>query len=312
MLEAPRVYAEPSAGSGDRPDLVVVGAASRDVTSDDSRGWRVGGPATYCSLAAARLGVRVGCLLGVDAAASRAPELLLLEQAGVDLRRIPLQSGPVFENIERDGHRRQRWLSKSGAMKVADLPDEWRGSRAWLLVPVAGELGEDWADVPDEGSAVGLGWQGMLREFAEGGWVERVDPEPSELLRAAGLVCASVDDLAPLWELERLRPLAPRAIIVLTAGDRGGVVLRDGDVARYRAITANRNVDPTGAGDVFLAGLMAVWLLTGEPVTSRALRFAAAASSCAIEGAGLTGVPTGAQVATRLRARDAAGLRDGT
>jgi sugar/nucleoside kinase (ribokinase family) len=59
-------------------------------------------------------------------------------------------------------------------------------------------------------------------------------------------------------------------------------------------------MDPTGAGDVFLAALMVAWLLTGELATARALRFAAAAGSCAVEGAGLVGVPTRVQVAARL------------
>ena len=49
---------------------MVVGAASRDLTTDDPRGWRLGGSAAYCSLAAASLGLRVGCLLGVDAEAA--------------------------------------------------------------------------------------------------------------------------------------------------------------------------------------------------------------------------------------------------
>ena len=52
---------------------------------------------------------------------------------------------------------------------------------------------------------------------------------------------------------------------------------------------------------MFLAALMAAWLRYGELATSRALRFAAAAGSCAVEGAGLAGVPTEAQVIARLR-----------
>ena len=256
---------------------------------------------TYCSLAAARLGLRVGCLLGVDGEAADADELGLLREAGVELRLVRLDHGPVFENLVTDGHRSQRWLSKSDEIPVAALPSGWLGVRGWLLVPVAGEVGADWAGIPGSVARVAVGPQGLLREFADDGSVKRVDPGPSPLLRAAGLVCASLDDLSPGTELGRLGPLAPEAAIVLTAGDRGGVALHGGGLITYRAVAANRVVDSTGAGDVFLAALMAAWLVTGELATSRALRFAAAAGSCAVEGVGLAGVPTRAQVAERLR-----------
>ena len=176
----------------------------------------------------------------------------------------------------------------------------WLGARGWLLVPVAGEVGPGWAEVPSPGVPLAVGPQGMLREFAADGSVRRVEPAPSPVLRAAGLLCASLDDLNPGTTLESLRAIAPQASIVLTAGDGGGVALRSGGHLRYPAVAANDAVDPTGAGDVFLAALMVAWLVTGEPATARALRFAAAAGSCAVEGVGLAGVPTRAQVAERL------------
>jgi sugar/nucleoside kinase (ribokinase family) len=296
-VEAPRVY--PSQ-SGAPLDLVIVGAASRDVTSDDARGWRLGGSATYCSLTAARLGLRVGCVLGVDSAASKATELLLLEESGVDLRRVLLDRGPVFENLESNGHRRQHWLSKCSVIPTAALPREWQGVHGWLLTPVAGELSEEWSSAPRPGAAIAIGWQGMLREFARDGWVRRAAPEASPLLEAAGLVLASVDDLPAGTALSELRTLAPLATIVLTASHRGGVVIRKSGMARYPAIQATTVVDPTGSGDVFLAALMVAWLLRGELATSRALRFAAAAASCAVEGMGLAAVPTRGLVAARL------------
>lgn len=296
-------------------DLVVVGATSRDVTADDPRGWRLGGAVAYASLTAARLGLRVGCVIGVDGPASDASELALLEAAGVTMRRISLERGPVFENIERDGHRRQRWLSPSDLMPVEALPNAWRGTRGWLLGPVAGELGGEWAEVaaarPD--ACVAVGWQGLLREFAGDGFVRRVDPRPSSLVEAAGLVCASVDDLAPNVSIAELGRLAPQAATVLTAGDRGGIAIRGGmgersaRFVRYSAIPTREVVDATGAGDVFLAALMAAWLVAGELATSRALRFAAAAGSCAVEGAGIAGVPTAAQMIKRLKSLGGSG-----
>jgi hypothetical protein len=244
----------------------------------------------------------------VDEKASTAVEVAMLEAAGVTVRLAKLERGPVFENIERDGHRRQRWLSKSDLVPPASLPAEWRRSCGWLLGPVAGELGDEWASVPEAGALVGLGWQGMLREFSDDGWVRRVAPTACRLTRAAGLVSASVDDFAPGTALEDLRLVAPSAVVVLTAGADGGSALAGRKKVTYAAMPAPTVVDPTGAGDVFLAALMAAWLLTGELATARTLRFAAAAGSCAVEGVGLYGVPDRAQVGARLGiSRPAAG-----
>ena len=301
MLKERRVYRSTSAYTDATPDLVVVGAASRDMTPDDPRGWRLGGSATYCALTAARLGLRVGCLIGVDAEAALADELVLLETAGVALERVGLARGPVFENLESGGHRRQRWLSRSDAIPTAALPDEWRHAPGWLLVPVAGEVGPDWAVVPGVGVAVGVGWQGLVREFTDDGWVDRVDPRQSPLLDVAALVVASLDDLGGSVSLSEVMSLAPAAAIVLTAGKGGGLAVLYGKLSRYRAAVAPNPVDPTGAGDVFLAALMTAWLLTGELATARGLRFAAAAASCVVEGIGLSGVPTAVEAAARVR-----------
>jgi sugar/nucleoside kinase (ribokinase family) len=321
MLEARRVYAGPPIGPGESevssteatagaetPDLVVAGAASRDLAGGDPRGWRLGGAATYCSLAAARLGLHVGCLLGVDDTAASAEELELLLRAGVRLRRVLLKRGPVFENIDAAGHRRQRWLSESDHLPVASLPAEWRGAGGWLLVPVAGELADDWAAAGAADARIGVGWQGLLRDFGADGWVERAEPAASPLLGRAGLACASVDDLSPDGGLAELRRLVGPATLVLTAGSGGGMAFQGPHLVRYPALAAEAVADPTGAGDVFLAALMTAWLTTGELATPRALRFAAAAGALAVEGVGLAGVPTKAAVASRLSG-DTAGDR---
>ena len=62
-------------------------------------------------------------------------------------------------------------------------------------------------------------------------------------------------------------------------------------------------MDPTGAGDVFLAAYVAGRLLVGAEDRPRlALWLAAAAAACSIEATGLRGVPGLATIAARLRA----------
>jgi sugar/nucleoside kinase (ribokinase family) len=282
-----------------RPTVLVVGAASRDVTPEDPRGWRLGGAVTYGALTLARFGVPVRALVGVDAEAAGAEELDLLRGGGVDVALVPLARGPVFENLETSTGRRQRCLSVADPIRSSALPEAWRAPGAMLLGPVAGELDQGWASI---GAAhVALGWQGLLRRVVAGADVERVEPTPHPLLAAADLVGVSVDDVDAPARLSNLVDLVrPGATLVVTRGDRGGTALVSRRPARsilraYPAIPSNGVIDSTGAGDVFLAALVATAIdgaRLGAIGLGDRLRFAAAAGSIAVEGRGLLGVPT--------------------
>jgi sugar/nucleoside kinase (ribokinase family) len=281
-----------------RPTVLVVGAASRDVTTSDARGWRLGGAVTYASLMLARLGLQVRALVGADREAAQASELDALREAGVDLTLARLAQGPVFENIEHPGGRHQRCLSVADSIDPATLPGEWRANDAVLLGPVAAELSPVWASI--SAPIVALGWQGLLRRLVAGADVERVAPRPDPLLARADLVGVSVDDVGPVRLRDLVDLVRPGATLAVTRGDRGGTVLVSRRPARsilhaYPAIPSNGAIDPTGAGDVFLAALVAtavdgVRLGVGD-LTAR-LAFSAAAGSLTVERPGIEGVPT--------------------
>lgn len=282
-----------------RPTVLVVGAASRDLAAADPRGWRLGGAVTYGSLTLARLGLGVRALVGADAEAATASELDLLRAAGIEVGVVRLKRGPVFENIDQPAGRRQRCLSVADTLDMTALPTDWRTNDAVFLGPVAGELGPDWAALTSP--LVALGWQGLLRRLTAGADVERLPPSPEPLLAVADLVGVSVDDLDPGARLSDLVDLVrPGATLVVTRGDRGGTALISRRPARsilrtYPAIPSNGVTDPTGAGDVFLAALVATAIdgarLDVEDLAAR-LTFAAAAASLAVERPGIAGVPT--------------------
>lgn len=295
------------------PDVVVVGAAARDIAPGDPRGWRLGGGVTFGALAMARLGIRTGVVIGLDPLARDAHELKLLEDAGAQVIRVPLDKGPVFNNEERPTGRVQTCLSVSDPVPTDALPPAWRAAPAWLLAPVAAEVPDAWADVPRPDACVAFGWQGILRHLFAGERVWPIDPGPSPLLLRADLVGVSRHDLPHgLQMAEVARWLGSPCELLITAGPQGGLLLRylHGRVAsgrRYHGLPAREEVDATGAGDTMLAGLLA-GRMAGRASTVRghALRIGALASSLLVEQPGLDAVPTLAAVREReldLRSR---------
>jgi sugar/nucleoside kinase (ribokinase family) len=126
-------------------------------------------------------------------------------------------------------------------------------------------------------------------------------------------VVVSREDVAPGTQPEDLMALLqPEATLAWTEGVAGGLVLTRGDeggilrARRYPAIPSDRVVDPTGAGDVFLAAMLAVLLqpslaegLARSGAAGPGARFAAAAASLVVEAPGLAGVPDLAAIRRR-------------
>ena len=293
-------------------EVVHVGSACRDVVPEDPRGWRLGGGVTYASLTTARLGLRTAAIVGVDAEARTASELDLLRDAGVDLLLVPLVEGPIYHNRETPKGRVQTSVQTGVPLPIPAIPESWLAAPGWSIVPVAGEVTDDWAAVIPDHAYLAVAWQGFLRDLAPGARVTRRPPRPSAILRRADLVGVSHHDVGhdtPLSDLYGL--LHPGADLIVTQGSDGGLLVHlgsDGPVGTLRYLpTATRDeIDPTGAGDTFLAALQASVLRPAIAGRGRShdrldLRFAAAAGSLVVEGFGLHGVPDRPAVLARRR-----------
>ena len=293
------------------PDVVVVGAATRDLSDVDPRGWLLGGGVTFGALALARMGLRVGVVLGLDAEAGTARELELIRDSGADVAEVPLAQGPVFVNVETLAGRVQTCRSTSYPIPPAAVPPAWRAAPAWLLAPVAGEIDDGWADVPASTSCVAFGWQGILRQLDSGALVRPKAPGPSPLLSRADIVAVSRHDIPGDMELRRIVSwLRNDCLLLLTAGLLGGLLLHveQGRIARTRAypsVPSGDEVDPAGAGDTMLAGLVATRLALGDEGgrLGRDVHVGAAAASLLVEGPGMDSVPTFGQLRDRLAVR---------
>jgi len=150
----------------------------------------------------------------------------------------------------------------------------------------------------------------LLRTLVAGTETGRRPPSRGPLVDRADLIGVSRGDLGKGTGLDELNTLLrPGTRLVLTEGIHGGLTFEatahgPANERTYGA-SPSRQVDSTGAGDVFLAALVAAWLDRGAPIdqsgpTPADLRWAAAAGALAVEGVGLPAVPNRAAVIARL------------
>lgn len=280
------------------PEFLVVGHVVQDLVAEGD-GWRLGGAVSYASLLARNLGLRTAALTSCSTDVPLG-ELL----AGIDLRIVPSERSTQMRNVYHAEGRREQWApSRARSLTADDLPEAWRSARTVLLGPVAGEVDGSLAGAFQEGSIVGLGAQGWLREV---GADQRVRPVHASQWRAARLLDAATalflsDEDLPIEDAhEALAEWGSHVeVLAFTRGYGGADVCFRGEWRRFGAFPA-QPVDLTGAGDVFAAGFLVRYAETSDPW--EATRFASAAASLVIEGVGVDGVPGREEIEARLSA----------
>jgi hypothetical protein len=278
------------------PDFLVVGHLVQDKVAE---GYRLGGTAAYASLTAHRLGLRTAILTRVasDLDLSSLPP-------DIEVHRLPSSQTTVFENIYSGGRRTQYVWTRAEPIVADDVSPELRAARIVLLGPVVAEVEEEVARCFPH-SLLAISCQGWLRTVAADGRVGQLSPRqwrPSAsggLLRHSQALFVSEEDLPPAETEETLARWAAQVpILLFTRGYRGARLSWN---RRWQQVPSfpTREVDPTGAGDVFAAAFLARYLEMDD--VAQASLFAAAAAAVSVEAVGTAGVPSRAQVEQRLR-----------
>ncbi len=271
---------------GGEPRFLAIGHVSRDLTE---RGPTVGGAALYASVTASRLGWRAG--LVTRGAPSEAQGFLDSLDMVVD---EPSDTTTTFD-IRYCGDGRRVGLRET-ALPIggAGLPEGWRDAEVALLAPVFQEAPTSLAmGLP--GALLGVAPQGWLRRTAAEGVVEASDWYDAEVLERADVVSLSEMDVPGGRIPERW--LEHDGIFILTQGRRGAVMRYGG---RWFAIPAFpvREVDPTGAGDVFAAAFLIRYFETDNACAAGI--FASCAASLKVERSGVGAIPTREQIHERM------------
>lgn len=271
---------------GGKPRFLAVGHLSRDLTEGGSV---AGGAGLYASVTASRLGWESGLM--PRGAPSEAREFLGSLDMVVD---EPSDTSTTFE-IRYSGDAREVRLRELAPSILGEgLPEVWGSADVVMLAPVYQEVSTSLAR-RFLGALLGVAPQGWLRRTSAGGRVEATDWYDAEVLERVDVVALSEMDV-PDGRIPG-RWLDHEGIFIMTKGRRGAVMRFEGrwyDIPAYLA----REVDATGAGDVFAAAFLIRYFETSEAFAAGL--FASCAASLKVEGAGVGAIPSREQVEQRM------------
>jgi sugar/nucleoside kinase (ribokinase family) len=266
-------------------DLLVVGHVTRD---EIDGGVRLGGAASYAALAAACLGYETAV---VTVAPPDEPLLEALRRApNLSLHCAPSDVMTTFA-LDYTGGERRLWLRRRARpLTIDDVPAAWRRPAVAYVGPVAGEC--DGTFVRDlDAPFAGAGLQGWLRRIADDGRVEPArlsgPAETDDLPRLDAAIISELDH--PDAEAIARARVGAGGTAAITRGARGATLIRGAERVDIAAAPA-REVEPTGAGDVF--GVVLTLELARGRSLAEAGHAAAAAAARVVEGPGLGALAT--------------------
>ena len=264
--------------------FLAIGHVTRDEFAGED-GWRLGGPPTYTTATAARLGAQATLVTRVGP-----NERPVLEERcaalGIALHALPSETTTTFAFRYEDGRRILKLRARARALALSDVPSALREADAVILGSVAHEIDRSLLGAFGAAATV-VTAQGYLREWAADGTVRpRRWDDVAEVAAKTSAIVLSEDDVA--GDLDEPRRWVGHAPIIVTLADRGSLVMTGDGEKLVPAFRADQVVDSTGAGDAFAAGL-AIGLAERRPLLE-AVRFAHGVASFAVEGVGTDGL----------------------
>lgn len=271
------------------PDFVAVGHLTLDHVGGEVR---LGGAALYAALTAHRLGLSAGILTSHadDYPLDRLPPQ-------IEVVSVPAVQTTTFEHRQEDGRRTLRITDAAGPLGGADVPEDWRDAPIVLLAPVLNEVDPLIATAFGD-AALGAAAQGWLRGVDSQGAVTLATWMPPAFLigRLQALFLSREDvgnDIAGAVEMFQRVPVG-----ALTAGEDGALLFVNGERYEVRPHPV-REIDGTGAGDVFAAAFLIEYQRDGNAWDAAAV--AACAGALTVQGEGIAGIPDRATLEAALK-----------
>jgi len=274
------------------PDFLAIGHITRDLLPDGS--WRLGGTVTFAALTASRLGLRAAIVTSAPSDVVAALDAILPD---IPLSVVPTEDATTFENIYSAAGRKQYLRGRAAPLTIDAIPPAWQDAPIVLLAPVAQEVDVSLVTAFPR-SLLAATPQGWLRQWNADGLVEPAPLSDAEtLLPHVRALIFSREDVQPPAEEVIGQWSRMASLVVETVGAEGAYLWRSGEQSELVAGYPAREVDPTGAGDVFAAAFLCELHATGDVL--RAVDFANRVAAWSVEAPGGEGIPTREMLATR-------------
>jgi len=277
-------------------DLVTVGHFAIDYIHSPrmvSPKPTLGGPPTYVSVAAAKLGAKVSVISKVGEDFSN-NYVKWLKNNKIDLsglKRVKDASTTQFViKYQKSWKRKLQLKARAPPISANDLPDSLQ-ARAVHVSPITNELSEELVTkLRKTTNILSLDPQGFVRGFDIKGNVHLKGWEGQSVLEQVDVYKSSLNEIEAVTGTNNLQLAIRRIgdygvkIIIVTRGIRGSTVFFDNAFYNIPACASKIVLDPTGAGDAFSGAFLAEYVREKDPLWCVCV--GSASASFVVEGVG--------------------------
>jgi len=289
-------------------DLVTVGHFSIDfikTRKDSSPKHTLGGPPTFVSLAARKMGVKVSVISNVgDDFPDEYCEWLISE--GIDLsmlRRIRNASTTRYLLIyDEKGERQLILKARAPPIRPEEIPEALT-AKVIHISPIAGEVSYEVTEkLRRHSNLLSLDPQGLLRRFDEDGrvYLRKTDLKilsKIDILKASEREIEAATGESELTQAIRHLHEKGVGIVIMTRGRQSAILSFNGKIYKIPTARSKVVVDTTGAGDVFIGAFLAEYIKGEDPIWSSCV--GSASASYVIEEVGPMGFKSQSDVYER-------------
>jgi sugar/nucleoside kinase (ribokinase family) len=259
-------------------DMVTIGHFAIDFIKPPGRHLTkhmLGGPPTYISIAAGKLGAKVSVISKVGE--DFPPEhIRWLNKHAVDLSGLKKIEGASTTSFVLDyrgeGERTLILKNRAPQIEAGDIPCSFE-AKVVHIAPVANEISRE-ALLRLQGltSVVSLDPQGFLRRFDKNGVMYLREMENPEILGKVDVFKASQGEIEAVTGksdlAQAIRKVCEHGVktVIVTRGAEGALLYFKDKLYRVPAAKPRVAVDTTGSGDVFMGAFLAEYTQGKDPL----------------------------------------------
>ena len=256
------------------PKYLVLGHITHDRRPG---GNTIGGSVYYGAITARKL----GCTAAMVTSCSK--EFPFPRELATVNKSISYSSNTtIFHNkyidVDQDKYRIQYVESTANPLAISDVPPLWKRPEIVHFGPLVGEIDSNLICHFNNSLTI-ASIQGWTRRWDRNGKIQQLEWKGDNVLPYVAAAICSTEDLHSYSDITRWKDMVP--ILILTKGQKGATLYTQGNTFEFDSIPI-KQIDPTGAGDVFTAAFIIEYKETGDHEHSA--RFATIAAGKSVSG----------------------------